>query len=275
MLSEPISALVVNNYNAFLEEHQADIEAQLKQQVAQSIDITSGLEKILYDELQKQGIKHIRHQAADAFVKGCQAAFHSQLGHTTAATVSHVVTTTVGTTVGASIAHALSVAVVHAVSTAVVHLAHSVAFKAVMHTIIGHSVGLIVTAVLVHMIAAHMTAASAGAILGPLAWVAGGAFVFYKIVTIPETLGEELGEALADDMRGKFRPWTEKALEACFAKMTDPEELLKSVIKEEMDTFLPDIMTEVINKPNDPPADEHVQKGVKKLVGYGGKLMKK
>lgn len=271
VLSEPISALVVKNYNDFLGDHKPDIEAQLKQQVADSVDITSMLEKIMYDELRKQGVKHVRHQAADAFVNGCQAAFHSQLGQTTGAAVSHAVTTTVGTAVGASIAHALSVAVAHAIATAIVHLAHSVAFKAVLKTIIVHSVGAIVTAVLVKMIAAHMTAASAGAALGPLVWVAGGAYVFYKIVTIPDTLGEELGEALADDMRGKFRPWTEKALEACFENMADPEEMLKSVVKGEMDTFLPDVLSEVVDAPSEPPAYEDVQKDVKELVGYGEK----
>lgn len=262
VLSEPIAALVVKNYNAFLEDHKPEVEAQLKEQVADSVDITSTLEKILYDELQKQGIKQVRHQAADAFVKGCQAAFHSQLAQTTGATVSHAVTSTVGATVGASIAHALSVAVTHAIAAAIVHCAHSLAFQAVMKTVIAHSVGAIVTAVLVKMIAAHMTAASAGAVLGPLIFGAGCAYVFYKIVTIPDTLGEELGEALADDMRGKFRPWMEKALEACFKKLVDPEELLKSVVKEEMDTFLPDILSEVVDAPSKPSSYEDVQKDV-------------
>lgn len=271
VLSEPISALVVKNYNDFLQEHKPDIEAQLKQQVADSVDITSMLEKIVFDELRKQGIKHVRHQAADAFVSGCQAAFHSQLGQTTAASVSHAVATTVGTAVGVSIAHALCVAIAHAVATAMVHLAHSVAFKAMLETIILHSVGAIVTAVLVHMVAGHMTAASAGAVLGPLVWVAGGAYVFYKIVTIPDTLGEELGTALADDMRGQFRPWTEKALQACFENMADPEEMLKSVVKGEIDTCLPDLLAEVVEVPSPPPAYEDVQKDVKKLVGYGEK----
>ena len=89
------------------------------------------------------------------------------------------------------------------------HLAHSVVFKAVLKTITMHSVGAIVTAALVKMIAANITAASAGAVLGPLVWVAGCAYEFHKIVTIPDTLGEELGEVLADEMRGKFRPWIE------------------------------------------------------------------
>lgn len=271
VLSEPISALVVKNYNDFLQDHKPDIEAQLKQQVADSVDITSILEKIVYEELRKQGVKHVRHQAADAFVSGCQAAFHSQLAQTTGASVSHAVTATVGTAVGASIAHALSVAIAHAVATAVVHLAHSVAFKALMKTVIAHSVGAIVTAVLVHMVAGHMTAASAGAVLGPLVWVAGATYVFYKIITIPETLGEELGQALANDMRGQFRPWTEKALEACFEKIADPEEMLKSVIKGEIDTFFPDVLSEVADVPSEPPAYEDVQKDVKELVGYGEK----
>ncbi|MCJ1436280.1 hypothetical protein MMC27_005658 [Xylographa pallens] len=275
VLSEPISALVVKNYNSFLQDHKPDIEAQLKQQVADSVDITSILEKIMYDELRKQGVKHIRHQAVDAFISGCQATFHSQLGQTTGASVSHAVSATVGTAVGTSIAHALSVAIAHAIATAMVHLAHSVAFKAVLSTIIVHSVGAIVTAVLVKMIAAHMTAASAGAFLGPLVWVAGGAYIFYKIVTIPDTLGEELGEALADDMRGNFRPWTEKALEACFENLADPEEMLKTVVKGEIDTFMPDVLSEVVDVPSQPPDYNDVEKDVKKLVGYGEKGAKK
>ncbi|CAF9939315.1 MAG: hypothetical protein HETSPECPRED_001547 [Heterodermia speciosa] len=275
VLSEPISALVVKNYNGFLEDHKPDIEAQLKQQIADSIDISSLLEKILYEELRKQGVKQVRHQAASAFVNGCESAFHTQLAQTTGGAVSHAVSTTVGTTVGASIAHALSVAIAHAIATAMVHLAHSVAFKAVLKAIIVHSVGAIVTAVLVKMIAAHMTAASAGALLGPIVWVAGGTYVLIKILTIPDTLGEELGEALADDMRGKFRPWTEKALEACFEKMADPEELLKSVVKGEIDTFLPDVLGEMADVQSEPHAYEEVQKDVKKLVGYGEKGAKK
>ena len=279
VLSEPISNLVVRNFNSFLDDHKPDIEYQLKQQVADSVDITSALEKILYQELQKQGIKRVRHHAVDAFVTGCQSAFHSQLAQTSSATVSHAATTTVGTAVGTAIAHALSVAVVHAISTALVHLAHSVAFKALLKTIVLHSVGAIVTAVLVKMLAAHMTAASAGAILGPAVWVIGGGYVFYKIMTIPETLGEKLGEALADEMRGEFRPWTQQALEACFEKMTDPGEMLKSVAKAEMVSFLPDIVSEVVDVPVEPPAYEDVHKDVKKIVGYGekgaGKVLEK
>ena len=275
VLSEPISALVVENYNEFLEDYRPDIDTQLKQQVAESIEITSTLESMLYDELQKQGIRHVRHQAADTFVNGCEAAFHSQLGQTAGATVSHAVTSTVGTAVGASIAHTFSVAVAHAIGAAMVHLAHSVAFKAVPKTIIVHSLGAVVTAVLVKLIATHMTAASAGAFLGPLVWVAGGGYVFYKIVTIPDTLGEKLGNALADDMRGQFRPWTKKALEACFEKMADPEELLKSVVKGEMDIFLPDILSEVVDTPSKRPSYEDVQNDVKKLVGYGEKGVQK
>ena len=134
-----------------------------------------------------------------------------------------------------------------------------------------HSVGAIVTTVLVKMIAGHMTAASAGVVLDPLVWVAGGAYVFYKIVTIPNTLGEELGEALADEMRGKFRPWTERALKACFKKMLDPGELLKSVIKGEIDTFKLDVLSEMLKVPSRPPAYEHVQYDIEKLVDYGEK----
>lgn len=268
VLSDPISALVVENFNKFLEDHKPDIEAQLKQQIAESVDITSTLEQILYEELQKRGIKHARNQAADAFINSCQAAFHLQLAQTTGATVSHAASTTVGTTVGASIAHALSVVIAHAIATAMVHLSHSVAFKAVLKTVILHSVGGIVTAVLVKLIAGHMTAAAAGAFLGPLVLAAGGAYVFYKIMTIPETLGKKLGEALADNMRGEFRPWTEKALEACFEKLTDPEEMLNSVIKSELDTFLPEILSELKDTKSSPPAYEDVQKDVKKLVNY-------
>lgn len=271
VLSEPISALVVKNYNTFLTDHQPDIEAELKQQVADHVDVAATLEKILYAELRKQGVKQIRHQAAHVFIHSCQTAFHAQLSQTTGAAVSHAVTTTVGTTVGTAIAHALAVAVAHAIATAMIHLAHSVAFKAVLKTIIVHSVGAIVTAVLVKMIAAHMTAASAGACLGPLVWVAGGAYIFYKIITIPDTLGEELGEALADDMRGKFRPWTEKALDACFAAMADPEELLKSVVKAEIDSVLPDLVSEMADRSGPPPVYDDVHGDVKKLVGYGEK----
>lgn len=268
VLSEPISALVVENFNNFLEDHKPDIEGQLKQQIAESVDITSALEQILYEELQKQGIKRARHQATDAFINACQAAFHSQLAQTTGATVSHAASTTVGTTVGASIAHALSVAIAHAIATAMVHLAHSVAFKAVLKTVIWHFVGGIVTAVLVKLVAGHMTAAAAGAFLGPFVLATGGAIVFYKIVTIPKTLGKKLGDALADNMRGEFRPWTEKALEACFEKFTDPEEMLNSVIKSEMDTFLPEILGEVKNTKSSPPDYEDAQTAVKKLVNY-------
>ncbi|KAL9100102.1 MAG: hypothetical protein Q9163_004477 [Psora crenata] len=253
VLSEPISDLVVKNYNGFLQDHRPDIEAQLKRQVADSVDITSMLEKII----------------------GYQATFHAQLGQTTGAAVSHAVTSTVGTVVGTSIAHALSRAIAHVITAAMVHPAHSVAFKAVLKTIIVHSVSAIVTAVLVKMIATHMTAASAGASLGPLVWVAGATFVFYKIVTIPDKLGKELGEALADEMRGKFRPWTEKALETCFKNMADPEETLKSVVKGEMDTCLPDILSEVVDVPSQPSGYEDVQKDVKKLMGHGVRGAKK
>ena len=75
-------------------------------------------------------------------------------------------------------------------------------------------------------------------------------------------------------MRGEFRPWTEKALRACFQKLTDPEEMLKSVVKKEMDRFLPGVLSEVIDVPNKPPDYEDVQKNVKKLVGYGEKVAK-
>lgn len=147
------------------------------------------LEEIRCEKLRQQGVKYVRRHAADAFIDGCQTAFHLQLSQTTGAAVTHAAGITVGTTVGAIIAHALTVAIAHAVATAMVHLAHSVAVKAVLKVVIMHSVGAIVTAVLVHTVATHMTAATAGAFLGPAVWVAGGAFVFYKIVTIPDTLG--------------------------------------------------------------------------------------
>ena len=274
VLSGPLSDLVVRNYNAFLEDHQPEIEAQLKEQVVRSVNVTSALKEVLYDELQKRGVKHIRHQAVDAFIHGCQTTFHSQLGQTAGTTVTHLVGTTVGTTVGASIAHALSIAVVHATANAIGHVAHSVALKAVFKTVVGHSVGSLVTAVLIKLIAAKMAAATAGAALGPLVWVAGGAYLFYKIATIPETLGEKLGEALADLLRGQFRPWTEKALEACFEKLADPEEMLKAVVKEEMDRFLPGVLSEVVDAPSKPSDYEDVQKDIKKLVGYGEKAAK-
>ena len=178
VLTGPLSDLVVKNYKKFLEDHQPDIEAQLKQQVVRSLDIKSALKEILYDELQKRGIKHIRHQAVDAFIHGCQATFHSQLGQITSTTVTHLVGTTVGTTVGSSIAHALSIAIVHAIANAIGHVAHSAAFKIVLKTIVGHSVGSIVTVVLMNMIATKMTAATASASLGPVVWVAGGAYLF-------------------------------------------------------------------------------------------------
>ena len=274
VLSGPLSDRVVRNYNDFLENHRPDIEAQLKEQVMRSVNITSALREVLYDELQKRGIKHIRHQAVDAFIHGCHATFHSQLGQTAGTTVTHLVGTTVGTTVGVSIAHALSVAIVHALAHPIGQVVHAVALKAVFKTVVGHSVGSLVTAVLMKLIAAKMTAATASAGLGPLVWVAGGAYLFYKIATIPETLGEKLGEALADLMRGEFRPWTEKALEACFEKLADPEELLKGVVKQEIDRFLPRVLNEVIDAPSNSSNYEDVQKDVKKLVGYGEKAAK-
>ena len=275
VLCEPIAERVVTIHNGFISDHQTDIETQLKEQVAASIDITSALQQILYEELRNRGIKEIRKQAADIFISGCQAAFHSQLSQATSSTVSTTVTHTVGTTVGASIAHALSLAIVHAIGTTLAHVAHTVAFKAAMKTVIIHSVGAIVTAVLIKLFAAHMTAASAGAFLGPAVWIAGGGYIFYKIVTIPDTLGEKLGVALADTMRGEFRPWTETALENCFEKMTDPEELLKSVLKAEMDTFMPEIAQEVARTPSPPPAYNEVEKDVGRLVGYGEKGINK
>lgn len=72
-------------------------------------------------------------------------------------------------------------------------------------------------------------------------------------------------------MRGKFRPWTETALKNCFEKMTDPEELLKSVVKTEMDTFMPEVAQEVARTPSLPPAYNDVEKDVGRLVGYGEK----
>ena len=71
VVSEPISVPVVKDYNDFLQDYKSDIEAELKQQVADSIDIISMLEKIMYDELRKQRVKHVRHQATDTFVNSC------------------------------------------------------------------------------------------------------------------------------------------------------------------------------------------------------------
>lgn len=268
VLSEPLSKKVVEYYNEFLKDHQPEIEAQLKQQVAHSINITSALKKILYDELQKRGIKHIRHQAVDAFIHGCQSNFQSQLAQTTGTTVTHLVGHTVGTAVGTSIAHALSVAIAHGITNAIVHVAHSVAFKAVFKAVVVHSVGTIVSGVLVSTVATHMTAASASAAFGPVVLAAGGLYLFYKIITIPEELGEKLGKALETRLRGDFRPWTEKALEAFVEKLVDPEEMLKSLLKKEVDTVIPDLLSEMTDAPSEPPGYEDVDKDVKKLVSY-------
>lgn len=275
VLADPISELVANNYSQFLEDNKPDIEAQLKKAVIEHLDISSALEEILHDELKKRGIKHIQHEAADAFVSACSIAIHSQVMTTASTTISSAVTNSVGTAVGASIAHALAVALHHAIAAAIVHVAHSAAIKIVLKTAIAHCVGAIVTAVVVKMVATHMATASVGAFLGPLAWGIGGSIVFYKIMTIPETLGEKLGDALAANLGGDFRDWTEKAVQSYVDQLQDPEKLLEEVIKSEMDNFLPDIVTEVVGDvPKYAPYDD-LEKESKKVVGYAGKGVKK
>lgn len=274
VLSDPISELVVKNYKSFLDRHKAVMVEQVKQQVADTVNVAGALEQILADEVRKQGVKQVRHQAVELFVNTCQAAFHSHLASATSATVTHAVTVTVGatvgTTVGSSIAHALNVAIVHATSMALAHVGHSVAVKAVLHTVIAHSVGAIVTAVLVKMAVGHVTAASAGACLGPAVWLIGGSFVFYKILTIPDKLGRELGKALADDMRGNFRSLTVKTLAACFADLFDPEQLLKSVVGEQMDELMPAIIADIRDDDFVLPTEyAPVEKDIKWLVEHG------
>jgi hypothetical protein len=270
VLSEPVSAIVVKNYSDFLEGNKPDIEATLKREIFEGLDVATTLEQILYEELQKRGLKHVRKEAAKAFIHSCQAAIHSQIAHSTAAAVSSAVTSSVGTIVGTAIGHALRTALSHAIGAAVMHAAHSAAFKGLLHTAIMHSVGVIVTVVLVKMIATHMTAASAGAILGPIAWVAGGTYVLYKILTIPETLGEKLGDAVAAKLNSDFRTWTEKALQSYVNNLKDPEAIMKSVVKAEIDSHLPEIAAEVTDTPKLSHDWDKVNKDAKELVHYSG-----
>lgn len=65
-------------------------------------------------------------------------------------------------------------------------------------------------------------------------------------------------------MRGRFRPWTETALEACFDDLADLEQLPK-IVKTELDAVLPDLLSDVkVSSP--PPAYEDVQHDVKKVA---------
>ena len=270
ILTEPISNAVYSQYSEFLQEHRADIEEEVKRQIADSVDWSSVLEKMLFEKLHDKGIQKIRHRAVESFVHGSQAAFHSQLAQTTTAATSDAVTTGVGTAVGASIAHALSVAISHAIAIALVHVLLSVAFGA---QDCGRPLaGAIVTAVLVHLVASKVTAGAASVILGPAAWLISGSIVIYKIITIPEKLGKELGDAMADMLQGEFRPWTETALKKCFKRMADPKEILQGIVMAEIDSYLPKILSEVEDMPNSPPLGyEDVGKDVENIVGYGEK----
>jgi len=270
VLSEPISELVQKNFSDFLAENRPDIEAQLKQAVLRKLDVGSAIQEIVLDELRKRGVKHVKKEVVDAFVDSCQTAVHSQLGQATSAAVSHSLGTAMSTTVGAAIAKALWVAFGHAISAAVVHATHSVAFKALLKTVIAHSVGAIVTVIVAKMAASKFAAASAGAFLGPLAWAAGGAFVLYKILTIPETLGEKLAEAIGSQMRGDFKEWTEKVLQEYVDNLTNPNELMKSVVKTEIDGHMPDIIGDMVGGQTGTDYDD-LEKKAGKLVGYGAK----
>lgn len=60
MLCEPIAERVITIYNEFISDYKTDIETQLKEQVATSIDIASALQQIIYEELRNRGIKEVR-----------------------------------------------------------------------------------------------------------------------------------------------------------------------------------------------------------------------
>ena len=275
MLNTSISSLVVENYNAFLSEHKADIEAQLRAQVAASVDVAAAVEQILCQELEKQGLKHVRNHAANAFVSGCQAAFHAQLAQTTGASVSHAVTTTVGTTVGASIMHALAVAVAHAVGAALIKLAHSVAFKAMLkdsHPALGrrHRHG---RAGQDSGVAFRGRVARRRDRPARLGRRRGVHFLesCYHSGHAGREAGQCAGRAHARGVPAVDRKGAGEVPGACAGSGKDARGRVKAGI----DSFLPNNLSEVADSPSPPPAYEDVEKDVMKLVDYDEKGVKK
>jgi hypothetical protein len=231
-------------------------------------------------------VKKGRKEIAKKLTEACHEAMQSHVSsvattHATIAvhdtsvnTIQSTMHAALGSTLAASIAHNVALMLAHAFHTEIVKFLASAAFHKLLMTAIGHSIYVLVTTLMVKLLATTVGVTAGSAWLGPAAWAVGGTYVLYRILTIPDKLGESLGKAVEDDLQGKFRPWTETAMKKFLKESFDVEKLLETVVKGELDQTEASYLEEKFGLDDTDQDTKDLEKDVDYISGKGKKAGK-
>ncbi|KAH7136549.1 hypothetical protein EDB81DRAFT_762211 [Dactylonectria macrodidyma] len=258
-------------YKEFIAENQKDIEAEFSKALSNNVDFQKTISKIIADEISKRGGKVVRHQISDLVSQALHSSVASQISNSAA--------TSIGSGVGASIIHALVPALSHVWHIAIAKAVGTVVMTkilALVGSIIAHSVATMVGAAMVVAFAHAMGSAAASSLLGPAAWLIGGSYALYKILTLPKTLGKKLGVAVQDQLNGNFKNWAGNAFDKAFKELLNPTLWSKGLINDMADEGIFDAIDEKFDHPlgGDPDSTyKHGAKVVHKGVEVGNGLV--
>lgn len=236
-----MAKIVSDCYAAFITSRQSEIaEFFLKQIVDNHVLRTTILEFVAEEILQKGLITKGRSHLVAVLSHSLTAhASHTHIGLAVQHGVlvaTHHVATVVGGTAGTAAGTLLAALVIKAVASHMGATMAETVQHGALHTLamsLSHKIGMAACAGLaVNFLAAHVGSAGAAAVAHALVAPVAAGVLFYKLKTLPTSMGKKVGEGVKEELAGEFRSMTSSVLSGLAKEVFNVKALGKAILNE-------------------------------------------
>lgn len=228
-LTEPILEIIEDKYVKLFESHGKEICSEFLEALKKDNVLLNSFVERLADKVSGKIAKKARAKIVHLLVEQIHDAATSNTSHVVGQHISHFASTAVGSQIASIAAHVLLKAIAVNMGHIIAKFLASAAFKKVVMVLLHKLVVGIITAAVLHFLAANVGAAiGAGTIMWIIIPIV-AAIIIKQIADFPKKLGKEVSKSVRAHLASNFGQTNEGILAKTFQEIFNGEKLLEAV----------------------------------------------
>jgi hypothetical protein len=232
-LTEPVLKIIEDKYVALYNSHGEEISSEFLEMLKNDNILLNSFVERLADKVSDKISKEARAKIVHLLVEQIHDAATSNTAHVVGQHISHFASTAVGAQIASVAAHVLLKAIAMNMGHIIAKFLASAAFKKVVVVLLHKLVVGVITAAVVHFLAANIgSAIGAGALMWIIIPIV-AAIIIEQIADFPKKLGNEVSKSVREHLASNFGKTNKDILEKTFEEIFKGEKLLEEVADDE------------------------------------------
>ena len=228
-LTEPILKVIEDKYVALYNSHGEEISSEFLEKLKDDNILLNSFVERLADKVSGKISKKARAKIVHLLVEQIHDAATSNTSHIVGQHISHLASTAVGAQIASVAAHVLLKAIAMNMGHIIAKFLASAAFKKVVMVLLHKLVVGVITAAVMHFLAANVgSAIGAGALMWIIIPIV-AAILIKQIADFPKKLGKEVSKSVRGHLASNFGQTNKDILAKTFEEIFKGENLLEEV----------------------------------------------